>query len=137
VPERNGLEARLRAMEEAVHRLGTSFDEPGTWRDLTVFAFRTLCDAVAVDVVGAGGGFERVAAAGAVDLLENLATGAPPAVRAVDEGHPVHAYAGRGGCVAPSVGAAGQLKRLRTGADHPPIPSHSCPDVAARSLSVG
>lgn len=96
MPERDELEARLRAMEEAVERIGTSFGEAATWRELAGFAFRALCDAAAVDVVGPRDGSDRVAAAGATDLLDGLATEITPAVRALDEGHPVHTYAGRG-----------------------------------------
>ncbi len=52
MPEWDGLEARLRGMEEALERIGTSFDERATWRELAGFVFRTLCDAAAVDVIG-------------------------------------------------------------------------------------
>lgn len=96
MPERDGLEERLRAMEEALERIGTSFDERATWRELAGFAFRALCDAAAVDLIGRGGRTDRVAAAGATDLLEGLDTESTPAVRALDEGHPVHAYTGLG-----------------------------------------
>ncbi|MFD9407454.1 PP2C family protein-serine/threonine phosphatase [Streptomyces sp. NPDC059989] len=96
MPERDGLEARLRTMEEALERIGTSFDERATWRELAAFAFRTLCDAAAVDVIGRGGRTDRVAAAGTTDLLDGLPAEPTPAVRARDEGHPVHAYTGRG-----------------------------------------
>ncbi|MFJ3727868.1 PP2C family protein-serine/threonine phosphatase [Streptomyces sp. NPDC090045] len=96
MPESDGLEARLRAMEEALEQVGTSFVERETWRELAGFAFRTLCDAAAVELVGRGARNERVAAVGATDLLDGPATEISPAVRALDEGHPVHAYTGRG-----------------------------------------
>ncbi|MGW7330944.1 PP2C family protein-serine/threonine phosphatase [Streptomyces sp. NPDC054840] len=96
MPEQDGSEVRLRAMEEALERIGTSFDEPATWQELAGFVFRTLCDAAAVDLIGHGGRTERVAVAGATDLLESLVTEALPAVRALDEGHPLHAYTGGG-----------------------------------------
>ncbi|MFD8949825.1 PP2C family protein-serine/threonine phosphatase [Streptomyces xanthophaeus] len=96
MPEQEGVEARLRAMEEALDRVGTSFDERATWQELAAFVFRTLCDAAAVDVIGHGGRTERVASAGARDLLDGLTTESTPAVRALDEGHPVHAYTGSG-----------------------------------------
>ncbi|MFD7079077.1 hypothetical protein [Streptomyces sp. NPDC059918] len=72
--EQEDVEARLRAMEEALDRVGTSFDERATWQELAAFVFRTLCDAAAVDVIGHGGRIERVASAGARDLLDGLAT---------------------------------------------------------------
>ncbi|MFI1286400.1 PP2C family protein-serine/threonine phosphatase [Streptomyces sp. NPDC020858] len=93
--ERDGLEARLRGMEEALERIGTSFDERAIWRELAGFVFRTLCDAAAVDVIGQGGRSHRLAVAGPADLLDGLPTEAAHAVRARDEGHPVHAYTGR------------------------------------------
>ncbi|WP_445269674.1 PP2C family protein-serine/threonine phosphatase [Streptomyces sp. DSM 41634] len=96
MPEPDGLEARLRAMEEALEQVGTSFVEPETWRELAGFVFRTLCDAAAVELIGRGARNERVAAAGATDLLDGPATEVSPAVRALDEGHPVHAYTGPG-----------------------------------------
>lgn len=96
MPEQEGSEARLHAMEEALERIGTSLDERATWRELAAFVFRTLCDAAAVDVIGHGGRTDRMAAAGATALLDGLAAESIPAVRAVDEGHPVHAYTGRG-----------------------------------------
>ncbi|MEU9084004.1 PP2C family protein-serine/threonine phosphatase [Streptomyces sp. NPDC048357] len=96
MPETDGLEARLRAMEEALAQVGTSFDERETWRELAGFVVRTLCDAAAVDLTARGGRNERVATAGTTDLLDGPATEITPAVRALDEGHPVHAYTGRG-----------------------------------------
>ncbi|MER5873562.1 PP2C family protein-serine/threonine phosphatase [Streptomyces sp. NPDC002044] len=67
--EPNGLEGRLRAAEEALERIGTSDDERETCRELAGFVFRTLCDAVAVDLVVPGPGVGRVALVGARDLL--------------------------------------------------------------------
>lgn len=103
MPERDdsegGSEDRLRAMEEALERIGTSFDERVTWRELAGFAFRNLCDAAAVELAGHGGRNERVAAAGATDLLDGLPAEIPaeiaPEARAPDEGHPAQARTGR------------------------------------------
>ncbi|WP_330328507.1 serine/threonine-protein phosphatase [Streptomyces sp. NBC_00536] len=67
--EQGGLEARLRATEEALERIGTSSDERETCRELAAFLVRTLCDAAAVELTGRGAGHERVAVAGAADLL--------------------------------------------------------------------
>ncbi|MFC9814972.1 PP2C family protein-serine/threonine phosphatase [Streptomyces virginiae] len=66
VADRDGLEARLRTMDEAVERIGTSSDERTTWRELTEFLFRGLCDAAAVELTGGGreGRSGRVATAG-------------------------------------------------------------------------
>ncbi len=66
VADREGLEARLRTMDEAVERIGTSFDERTIWRELTGFLSRGLCDAAAVELTGGGreGRSGRVATAG-------------------------------------------------------------------------
>lgn len=63
---RDGPQARLRAMEEAAERIGTSSDEKTIWRELTGFLFRGPCDAAAVELTGGGrsGPAGRVAAAG-------------------------------------------------------------------------
>lgn len=76
---RDGAAERLRAMEDALVRIGTRFDERETWRELAGFVFRTLCDAAAVDLGGHGAGSGRVAAAGATELLDASAAGAAAA----------------------------------------------------------
>ncbi|MFE5675900.1 PP2C family protein-serine/threonine phosphatase [Streptomyces erythrochromogenes] len=67
--DRDGPEERLRAMEEAAERIGTSSDEGTIWRELTGFLFRGPCDAAAVELTGGprggrSGPAGRVAAAG-------------------------------------------------------------------------
>ncbi|MFD3327354.1 PP2C family protein-serine/threonine phosphatase [Streptomyces sp. NPDC058701] len=80
--EPSGLEGRLRAAEEALARIGTSEDERETCRELAGFLLRTLCDAVAVDLVVRGSGISgpglsRVAEAGATGLLSAGAAPGP------------------------------------------------------------
>lgn len=95
VSERDGLEARLRAAEEALERIGTSGDERGTCRELAGFLFRTLCDAAAVDMTGPGAPGDRVAEAGATDLLRGPSPELPPVARYPDRGHAVETWTGR------------------------------------------
>lgn len=146
VSERDGLEARLRAMEEALERIGTSGNERGTCRELTGFLFRTLCDAAAVDLTGRGTVSDRVAEAGATDLLRDPSPDAPSAVRALDHGHPVRTWSGRAGdrplylvsvpLIGPGGGEAyGRLLVVRSGedfSDHETATLH----FAARLASV-
>ncbi|MEV7611867.1 PP2C family protein-serine/threonine phosphatase [Streptomyces sp. NPDC089799] len=70
--ERAELRARLRAMEDAAERIGTTLDERATCQELVGFLFRNLCDAAAVDLrpEGPGGPPQRAAAAGPPVLLE-------------------------------------------------------------------
>ncbi|MEU6293748.1 PP2C family protein-serine/threonine phosphatase [Streptomyces erythrochromogenes] len=74
--ERDGPQARLRAMEEAVERIGTSCDETTIWRELTGFLLRVPCGAAAVELTGGSAGGRglppgRAAAAGdAAGLLD-------------------------------------------------------------------
>ncbi|WP_405486388.1 PP2C family protein-serine/threonine phosphatase [Streptomyces sp. NBC_00096] len=95
--EHEGLQARLHSMEEALERIGTSFDERETCRELAGFLFRTLSDAAAVDLVGHGprAREERVAVAGAAGLLEAAVDQSAPVVRALDRGHPLETWTGR------------------------------------------
>ncbi|WP_328929591.1 SpoIIE family protein phosphatase [Streptomyces sp. NBC_00190] len=93
--ERDGSAARLHAMEEALESIGTSRDERETCRELAGFLVRTLSGAAAVDVTGRGGRSERVATAGATDLLEGPAADSAPAVRALDQGRPLRVWTGR------------------------------------------
>ncbi|MFB6805608.1 PP2C family protein-serine/threonine phosphatase [Streptomyces sp. NPDC056387] len=86
--EYGALLARLRVTEAAAEQIGTGLDERATCRELAGFLFRNLCDAVAVDLRTEDGRLDRVAAAGAVGLLEAQAE-ASPSVRAVDGGHPL------------------------------------------------
>ncbi|MEV0990186.1 PP2C family protein-serine/threonine phosphatase [Streptomyces sp. NPDC049949] len=86
--EYEALRERLRAMEAAAEQIGTRLDENATCQELAGFLFRTLCDAVAVDLRAGDGELRRVAVAGAVGLL----TARPdesPSVRAIDGGHPL------------------------------------------------
>ncbi|WP_329376761.1 serine/threonine-protein phosphatase [Streptomyces sp. NBC_01351] len=94
--ERDGLESRLRATKEALERIGTSSDERETCREPAGFLVRTLCDAAAVELTGRGAAPERVATAGAAELLEGPAPELASAVRALDRGHPVQAWYGGG-----------------------------------------
>ncbi|MGW1770909.1 PP2C family protein-serine/threonine phosphatase [Streptomyces sp. NPDC002104] len=87
-----GPEARLRSMDEALDRIGTSSDEHQTCRELAGFLLRTLCDAAAVDLIRPGGRTERVAAAGAAALLEGSAAGSAPLVRALDRDLPLETW---------------------------------------------
>ncbi|WP_405427349.1 PP2C family protein-serine/threonine phosphatase [Streptomyces erythrochromogenes] len=73
--DRDGPQARLRAMEEAVERIGTSSDEGTIWRELTGFLLRGPCDAAVVELTGGARGGRsgpagRVAAAGDTALLD-------------------------------------------------------------------
>ncbi|MEC4572870.1 PP2C family protein-serine/threonine phosphatase [Streptomyces virginiae] len=82
VADRDGLEARLRTMDEAVGRIGTSSDERTIWRELTGFLSRGLCDAAAVELTGGAGEGRsgRVATAGdTTGLLDDPAGPAGPA----------------------------------------------------------
>ncbi|MEV7521477.1 PP2C family protein-serine/threonine phosphatase [Streptomyces sp. NPDC091371] len=92
--DRQRLEARLRLMEEAVERIGTSSDEREICRELTGFLVRTLCDAAAVEPTGGSAATGLVAAAGPAELLDAGALRLPSAVRALDRGHPVRVWAG-------------------------------------------
>ncbi|WP_317852521.1 GAF domain-containing SpoIIE family protein phosphatase [Streptomyces venezuelae] len=56
--ECEALRARLRAMEDAAERIGTTLDEAATCRELVGFLFRNLCDAAAVEPVAGGDGAE-------------------------------------------------------------------------------
>ncbi|MEU8777672.1 GAF domain-containing SpoIIE family protein phosphatase [Streptomyces sp. NPDC048606] len=84
------------APDEVLEAIGTTDDERTTCRELAAFLFRTLCEAVAVDLTD-GGRAERVAVAGAASLLRPPAPGGGPAVRAVDEGHPLRSWTLRPG----------------------------------------
>ncbi|AQT70875.1 PP2C family protein-serine/threonine phosphatase [Streptomyces sp. fd1-xmd] len=81
----DGPDARLRAMEEAAERIGTSSDEGVIWRELTGFLLRGLCDAAVVELTGGGRGGRsgpagRVAAAGdSAGLLDPPDGGVPSA----------------------------------------------------------
>lgn len=90
--EQGGLEARLRSMEEALEEIGTSPDERQICRELAGFLFRTLCDAAAVDLARRGTRTERVAVAGAADLLGGSAADSAPLVRALDRDHPLETW---------------------------------------------
>ncbi|MGW2039417.1 PP2C family protein-serine/threonine phosphatase [Streptomyces virginiae] len=82
VADRDGLQARLRTMDEAVGRIGTSSDERTIWRELTGFLSRGLCDAAAVELTGGGREARsgRVAAAGdTTGLLDDPDLPAGPA----------------------------------------------------------
>ncbi|MFE2166972.1 PP2C family protein-serine/threonine phosphatase [Streptomyces sp. NPDC059447] len=87
--ERDGPASRLRAMEEALERIGTSSDERETCRELAGFLVRTLCDAAAVELSGGGAVHERVAAEGATGLLDGPAP-------TPDPDRPVQVREGRG-----------------------------------------
>lgn len=92
--EQDRLEARLRSMEEALERIGTSSDERETCRELAGFLFRTLCDAAAVHLSGRGARTERVAVAGPPALLDGPAAEGAPVVRARDQGRPLETWSG-------------------------------------------
>ncbi|WP_328302420.1 SpoIIE family protein phosphatase [Streptomyces sp. NBC_00435] len=95
--EHDGLQDRLRSMEEALEQIGTSFDERETCQELAGFLFRTLSDAAAVDLIGhdPGARGERVAVAGASGLLEEAVARSAPVVRALDRGSPLETWTGR------------------------------------------
>ncbi|MGW7577045.1 PP2C family protein-serine/threonine phosphatase [Streptomyces sp. NPDC054765] len=104
-----GALARLRTVEEAAERIGTTLDERTTCAELSRFLCRHLCDAAAVDLLTESTGtvprspaaLRRVATAGLVRVLEARfpdegqggAEGGSPALRALAEGHPVTATA--------------------------------------------
>ncbi|MCX5195277.1 serine/threonine-protein phosphatase [Streptomyces sp. NBC_00249] len=130
------------APDEALEAIGTTDDETTTCRELAAFLFRTLCDAAAVDLV-LEGRTERVAVAGAAALLRPPVAGTRPAVRAVDEGHPLRSWTLRPGG-APVHGLAvalsrhgtsyGTLLAVRTGrsfSDHEAAALHFAARVAA------
>lgn len=102
------LTARLRAMERASQRIGTTLDERTTCEELVGFLYPERCDAVAVDLLGeeavamdafSPAALTRAATAGRRDLLEALfAEDARPrsagetgsgSVRAPDRGRPL------------------------------------------------
>lgn len=85
------------APDEILDAIGTTDDEHTTCRELAAFLFRTLCDAAAVDLSLEGGRVERVAEAGAVGLLRPPVPVTRPAVRAVDDGHPLRSWTLRPG----------------------------------------
>ncbi|MFG2826765.1 PP2C family protein-serine/threonine phosphatase [Streptomyces sp. NPDC048434] len=104
------LLARLRTVEEAAERIGTTLDEQATCAELARFLCQHLCDAAAVDLLDAEGtgarsrspaALRRVATAGLVKVLEarfpdegpEPSDGGSPALRALAEGHPVAATA--------------------------------------------
>ncbi|MFD3548850.1 PP2C family protein-serine/threonine phosphatase [Streptomyces sp. NPDC058655] len=95
VSERDGSDARPHALEEALERIGTSDDERETCRELAAFLVPAFCDAAAVDLVGPGGDVERVAAAGAAELLESPEPAFPPVDRAAEGRRPLRTWAGR------------------------------------------
>ncbi|MFJ6783426.1 PP2C family protein-serine/threonine phosphatase [Streptomyces yangpuensis] len=74
VPDGDGPEARLRAADEAVERIGTSSDERAIWGELAAYLLRGPCDAAAVELTGGGpdGLSGRVAAAGDTAALLDL-----------------------------------------------------------------
>ncbi|UQW99685.1 PP2C family protein-serine/threonine phosphatase [Streptomyces sp. RerS4] len=82
--------------DETLEAIGTTDDERTTCRELAAFVFRTLCDAAAVDLTD-DGRVERVAVAGVAGLLRPPVAEARPAVRAVDEGHPLRSWTLRPG----------------------------------------
>ncbi|MFB7267539.1 protein phosphatase, partial [Streptomyces nojiriensis] len=84
--------ARVRAAEAAVGQIGTTLDAVTTCQELAGFLSRSVCDAVAVDLLAEDGGSRRVATAGAVALL-TAGTGAAPSVRATDGGHQLSEWA--------------------------------------------
>ncbi|WP_369779593.1 PP2C family protein-serine/threonine phosphatase [Streptomyces sp. R33] len=86
--EYEALLARLRRMEAAAEQIGTRLDETTTCEELAGFLFRTLCDAVAVELRADDGSLSRVAVAGAAGLPAAPADGSP-SVRAMDGGHPL------------------------------------------------
>lgn len=103
--------ARLRVVEEAAERIGTTLDEQTTCAELSRFLCQHLCDAAAVDLLAEDAAaarppsqapaLRRVASAGLVKVLEarfpddgnGLPGGGSPALRALDEGHPITATA--------------------------------------------
>ncbi|MER7758689.1 PP2C family protein-serine/threonine phosphatase [Streptomyces sp. NPDC097619] len=161
--ERRALEARLRAVEAALDRIGTSTDERRTARELVRFLVvgtdrpggtdgpdgaAGLCDAAAVEADG-GAGPERVAAAGAVELLEGPGPAAGSAVWGSDDGQPLRTWTGGDpakpvhGVVVPLIGGAEPLGRLlvvRTGLpydDHELATLHYAARLAGVHIGYG
>ncbi|RKT02984.1 stage II sporulation protein E [Streptomyces sp. 3211.6] len=143
---RHGAAHRTPSPAETLEAIGTGDDETTTCRELAAFVLRTLGDAAAVDLT-VEGRTERVAAAGAVGLLRAPAP-APvpagrPAVRAVDEGHPLRSWTLRpGGSPVHGLSVAltrhgtsyGTLLAVRTGTaftDHEAAALHFAARVAA------
>lgn len=104
------LTARLRTVEEAAERIGTTLDEQTTCAELSRILCRHLCDAAAVDLLDEEGtgarsrspaALRRVATAGLVKVLEARFPDEDPErpdsgslpVRALTEGRPVTATA--------------------------------------------
>ncbi|MEU9119906.1 PP2C family protein-serine/threonine phosphatase [Streptomyces sp. NPDC048506] len=98
--------ARLRVVEEAAERIGTTLDEQTTCAELSRFLCRHLCDAAAVDLLSEDvtaardpvrPALRRVASAGLVKVLQARFTddgtgppdGGPPLLRALAEGRPI------------------------------------------------
>ncbi|MFD7631293.1 PP2C family protein-serine/threonine phosphatase [Streptomyces sp. NPDC059851] len=90
--EQSALESRLHAMEAALERIGTTTDERRTAQELVLFLVRVLCDAAAVEAADQTAGIERVAVAGAAELLDGSAPQGAPAVWGLDQGHPLQAW---------------------------------------------
>ncbi|MEU8994959.1 GAF domain-containing SpoIIE family protein phosphatase [Streptomyces caniferus] len=105
-----GLPARLRLVEEAAERIGTTLDEQTTCAELSRFLCRHLCDAAAVDLLDEEGtgarsrspaALRRVATAGLVRVLEARfpdegpegADGGSLSLRVLAEGQPATATA--------------------------------------------
>ncbi|MEW1634217.1 PP2C family protein-serine/threonine phosphatase [Streptomyces sp. NPDC093801] len=132
---------------ETLEAIGTGDDEAATCRELAAHLLGTLCDAAAVDLT-AGGRTRRVAAAGDVRLLRAPVPvpSGRPAVRAVDEGHPLrswtlgpHAAPVHGLCAALARHGTsyGTLLAVRAGAaftDHEAAAVHFAARVAAVHL---
>ncbi|MFG2617342.1 PP2C family protein-serine/threonine phosphatase [Streptomyces sp. NPDC048507] len=91
MPDRDSR-AFVPSPDETLDAIGTTDDETATCGELAALLFRALCDAVAVDLVREGGRVERVAVAGATGLLRPPAPAVRPAVRAVDDGHPLRSW---------------------------------------------
>ncbi|WXK75399.1 GAF domain-containing SpoIIE family protein phosphatase [Streptomyces sirii] len=106
-----GVLARLRVMEEAAERIGTTLDEQTICAELSRFVCRHLCDAAAVDLLPDDAAaarppsrepaLRRVASAGLVRVLQVQLSdddgggpgGGSPAARALAEGRPITATA--------------------------------------------
>ncbi|MFI6764490.1 PP2C family protein-serine/threonine phosphatase [Streptomyces sp. NPDC050355] len=109
--EHAGVLARLRVMEEAAERIGTTLDEQTICAELSRFVCRHLCDAAAVDLLPDDAAaarppsrepaLRRVASAGLVRVLQVQLSdddgggpgGGSPAARALAEGRPITATA--------------------------------------------